>query len=247
MLHFTKMANRVRSITGNALKYTDVAAMLSDHAAVLFMEPFSTIYFFMRLAGRLTAPIMCFFIAEGFCHTRSKTKYGMRLGAFALISQFPYTFFERGTLLTYKLITDWNMIFTLFIGFFALLAYEKIANKPVKWAAVSVLCAVSFFGDWRLIAPLWLVCFYLLSNNRKKRFIVFGVLAIVEIISCIPFIISHGEIWQVGVLLAIPLLLRYRGEKGGNGAFHKWVFYWFYPLHFLVLAFIKTALLETVW
>jgi hypothetical protein len=52
----------------------------------------------------------------------------------------------------------------------------------------------------------------------------------------------QGEIWQVGVLLTIPLLLLYSGEKGGDGAFHKWVFYWFYPLHFLVLVFVKTAL-----
>jgi hypothetical protein len=189
---------------------------------------------------------MCFFIAEGFYHTRSKTKYGIRLGAFALISQVPYTFFERGTLLTSKLITDWNMIFTLFIGFCALLAYENITNKPVKWLVVTLLCAVSFFGDWRLIAPLWIVCFYLFRNNRRKRFIAFGVLAIVEIISCMPFIISRGEIWQAGVLLVIPLLLLYNGEKGGNGAFHKWLFYWFYPLHFLVLVFIKTVLIEVV-
>jgi hypothetical protein len=93
------------------------------------------------------------------------------LGAFALISQFPYTFFERGTLLTYKLITDWNMLFTLFMVFCALLVYEKIANEEPQGKP----CGSS--------------------------------------------------------------LLRYRGEKGGNGAFHKWVFYWFYPLHFLVLAF----------
>jgi hypothetical protein len=38
--------------------------------------------------------------------------------------------------------------------------------------------------------------------------------------------------------------LLYRGEKGSTAAFHKWVFYWFYPLHFLILAFIKLVLLE---
>jgi hypothetical protein len=220
--------------------------MLSDHVAALFMEASPTVYFFMRLVGRLTAPIMCFFIAEGFCHTRSKTKYGIRLGVFALISQVPYTFFERGTLLTSKLITDWNMIVTLFIGFCALIAYENIATKPVKWVAVSALCALSFFGDWRLIAPVWILCFYIFRNTGKKRFIVFGVLAVAEILSCVSFIISRGEIWQVGVLLTIPLLLLYNGEKGGNGAFHKWVFYWFYPLHFLVLVFVKTVLLEVI-
>jgi hypothetical protein len=210
---------------------------------MLFMKDYPAVYFIMRFIGRLTAAIMCFFIAEGFYYTRSKYKYGMRLGIFAIISQFAYTYAERGTILTSSLFTDWNVIFTLFVGFCVLLAYEKIDNNPAKWIVIVLLCAASFFGDWMIIAPVWILCFYIFRDDKRKRFIIFGILAVVEIASCIPFIINNGEAWQVGVLLVIPLLWFYRGEKGGGSPIHKWAFYIFYPLHLLALGMIKYLLI----
>jgi len=196
----------------------------------------------MRLIGRLTGAIMCFFIAEGFFYTRSKYKYGLRLGLFALISQIPYVFFQNRTLFTVSLFTEWNVIFTFFIGFLVLLTYEKIDNKPVKWIVIGLLCAVSYFGDWRIIAPLWILCFYIFKDSREKRIIAFCILAALEVASCIPSIINDGQLWQIGVFLVIPLLLLYNGEKGGDSPLHKWAFYLFYPLHLILLGFIKFVL-----
>jgi hypothetical protein len=232
-----------KSLNANALKYIAIAAMLSDHMAVLFKSN-PKIYFFMRLFGRLTASTMCFFIAEGFHYTRSKYRYGIRLAVFALISQFAYTFFDNRTILTYKLFVHWNVIFTLFMGFCVLLAYDKLTNKLFKWAIIGLLCALSYFGDWMIIAPLWILCFYIFRDNKKKKFIAFSVLAALEAASCIPFIINNGEIWQIGVFLVVPLLLLYNGEKGEKSPFHKWVFYFFYPLHLLALGFIKLLLIQ---
>jgi len=228
----------MKSLNANALKYIAITAMLSDHIAILFVSN-PLIYFFMRLFGRLTGATMCFFIAEGFHYTHSKFKYGMRLAVFALISQSAYTFFDNRTLLTYKLFVNWNVIFTLFMGFCVLLSYEKITNKPLKWAVIGLLCALSCFGDWMIIAPLWILCFHIFRDNKKKKFIVFAILAALEVASCIPFIINKGEIWQVGVFLVIPLLLMYNGERGGKSPFHKWAFYIFYPLHLFALGFVK--------
>ena len=232
----------VKSMNRNTLKYIAIVAMLSDHIAMLFMSEYPLIYGSMRLIGRLTAAIMCFFIAEGFHYTRSKYKYGVRLAVFALISQFAYTFFENNDLFTSRLYTDWNVIFTLFIGFCVLFVYEKITNKIAKWAIIGLLCAVSFFGDWMIIAPLWILCFYIFRDDKKKRFIVFGILATLEVASCIPFIINNGETWQLGVFLVIPLLMLYNGGKGSDNPIHKWAFYIFYPLHLVVLGFIKLLL-----
>ena len=69
------------------LKLLAITAMTCDHAALAFLSSDSVLYYLMRGFGRITAPIMAFFIAEGFMHTKSRIKYLSRLGAFALISQ----------------------------------------------------------------------------------------------------------------------------------------------------------------
>ena len=219
----------------NLLKYIAIIAMLMDHFAMTFFSGSPLVYFTMRFIGRLTAPIMSFFVAEGFYYTHSKYKYGLRLGVFALISQFAYTYFDKGTLFTYYLITNWNVIFTLFIGFWVLFVYEKIFNKFIKWTVIILLLILSYPGDWMIIAPLWTLFFHIFRDKRKKRFIIFSILAVLEVLSCIPFIISNGELWQVGVFFTIPLLLLYNGQKGSNNPIHKWAFYLFYPLHLIVL------------
>ena len=45
-----------------------------------------------HIIGRLTAPIMWFFICEGYHYTRDVKKYMIRLGIFAVISHFAYCF-----------------------------------------------------------------------------------------------------------------------------------------------------------
>ena len=234
----------MKSMNRNVLKYIAIAAMLSDHIAMLFMAGHPSVYFIMRLIGRLTGATMCFFIAEGFYYTRSKIKYGIRLGIFAIISQFAYIYSHTATIFTADFFIYWSVIFTFLIGFFVLLTYEKVSNKPLKWIIIILLCAVSYFGDWGIIAPLWILSFYIFRNNKKRNFIAFGILTALEVASCIPFMISDGEIWQAGVFLVIPLLLLYNGKKGSDNPVHKWAFYVFYPLHLLVLGIIKWVLMR---
>ena len=54
----------------NTLKYIAVIAMLADHIALAFVGMNNPAGVIMRVIGRLTAPIMCYFLAEGFFHTR---------------------------------------------------------------------------------------------------------------------------------------------------------------------------------
>ena len=68
------------------LKWLAIIAMTVDHIAYLFVEQNTLLYYFMRMFGRLTAPIMVFLLTEGYRHTRSRKKYLARLFMFAGIS-----------------------------------------------------------------------------------------------------------------------------------------------------------------
>lgn len=55
----------------NHLKILAIIAMTVDHTAFLLVDQHSLLYYFIRLFGSLTAPIMVFLLTEGYRHTRS--------------------------------------------------------------------------------------------------------------------------------------------------------------------------------
>lgn len=227
----------------NQLKYIAAAAMLIDHISAFFIPITTPLGCVMRIIGRLTAPIMCFFLAEGFRYTTSHKKYGIRLFIFAVISQFAYSFAQGISILT----PDFNMIFTLFLCFLILLTYEKIRNVILKTTVIFLLIAVSFFSDWGIIAPMWVLSFYILHNDTNYKILSFSLISLLHIvINSFPAISGgynwYGQLWQLGVFMFIPLLLLYNGKSGKKNIFSKWFFYVFYPLHLIVIGQINNII-----
>ena len=54
------------------LKIIAVVTMLIDHIAMAFLAQGSSLYMVMRSIGRLSFPIYCFLLVEGFYHTENK-------------------------------------------------------------------------------------------------------------------------------------------------------------------------------
>ena len=87
---------REKGLTRAQLKYLAITAMVVDHTAWGFVEFMSPLGQIMHLFGRLTLPIMCFFVAEGYRHTSNLKKYILRMAVFALITIIPfYLFFNE--------------------------------------------------------------------------------------------------------------------------------------------------------
>ena len=84
----------MKKLNSNYLKLIAIIAMTIDHVADLLYPgmPPSIISNLFHIIGRLTAPIMFFFICEGFYHTKDIKKYIKRLFIFAIISHFAYCF-----------------------------------------------------------------------------------------------------------------------------------------------------------
>ncbi len=192
--------NKTRKLNRNALKYIIILLMLVDHLvhwlSVCFDDQ-GAWYVIGRLLSRLTAPTMCFFLAEGFFYTRNVKKYVFRLGVFAVISHFAFIFFETGqwspvsvfdgkidvaeasyfylsgvnkTLAFYKT----SMIFTLFLGILTLSLWEKTKlHVVIKVLLTVIICAVATFGDWSYWAILYVLCFYFLRKKPVYMWITF--------------------------------------------------------------------------
>lgn len=228
-----------RGLNRTQLKYMAMLAMLIDHIGMFFIPIATPVGALCRIIGRLTAPVMCFFLAEGYRYTSSKKKYALRLLIFALISQPAYAFSHYNRLW----VADFSMLFTLLLSFLVLLSYDKIKKTPLRWIAVVALTALSYWCDWGIFAPLWVLCFFVFRNSRKKQLLSYSFIAAFVCISAVLFCILngfpwYGEVWQAGLFLFIPIFSLYNGQSGNKNAFHKWIFYVFYPLHLLILGLI---------
>lgn len=239
-----------KPLSADIIKYIAAAAMLIDHIAWCFVDTYTVLGMIMHTIGRITAPIMCYFIAEGYHYTRNVKKYLLRLGIFAAISWIPFNYMECGML---PFGAGWlrlmqSVIFTFFLGLLALaVIHKETIPKAVRVIIVILLCIVSVIGDWPVMGVVWIILFDRYRGNFKKQAIAFAVSSVVLI--TLPCIVIMGmtlaeTLFQYGVLLALVPLYFYNGGKGRGGGFNKWFFYIFYPLHMLLLGLIKYAILD---
>lgn len=66
---------RKAGLNSNTLKLLAVVALICQHVTIFFIPTTNPWYDPLFCFGMITAPIMCFFIAEGYYHTHSRRKY----------------------------------------------------------------------------------------------------------------------------------------------------------------------------
>ncbi len=236
------------------IKYMAVAAMVLNHIAYIFLVQGSFLYEIFTDIGYLTAITMCFFLVEGYGYTRSKRKYGVRLGVAALVSQVPYmmAFSGDGVMEFHNL----NMIFSLFICYLILVAFDRIYDANLRFFVVSALALASLFCDWSLFAPAFVLLFIWAGESKERRGMVFLVAAAVFCVfnfvsrlgQCpVRYNILYSLGNSAGIILAgVVIVCCYGGKcapkESRSAKFSKWFFYIFYPAHLLVLGLIRMAL-----
>ena len=228
-----------KGLSSFTLKLIAILAMTVDHAAWLFVPTQSFWGQTLHIIGRLTAPIMFFFIAEGYRHTRSVWKYAGRLFLFAAISTLPFSFYNTGKWSFYS----FGIMYTLALGLLSIFAYDKIKNPIVSTLLIFILCAASLYGDWPILGVLFCLSFHIFHGHHKKQCIAIGLMSILYYVDRIITHVNNGGIFLDGVLanlflLSIPLpifiLKFYNEEKRGKPSL-RWIFYLYYPLHLIVI------------
>jgi hypothetical protein len=215
--------------------------MLIDHTAVLLLPPekyptLTILYVIMRTIGRIAAPVMFYFLVEGYIHTSSRMKYIIRLLSFGIFSQVPYS------LVRYREMSwdNLNVMFTLFMSFAMMVIVDKVENKVLRGIVVSTIMFLTVFSDWGVMGPFMVWLFYIYHEDRKKQLISYISLSLAQILMSIFMMISgalvwYESIWQIGMILPVILIYPYNGEAGRKNIINKWSFYLFYPLHFVFL------------
>ena len=241
------MTNTKLSLNRNQLKYIVIAAMIIDHIAWAFVPTASILGQVMHFIGRLTGPTMAYFIAEGYCYTRSFKKYALRLGIFAALSWVPFVYFEFGSFpvafndgAVAAVYPYFGVLYTLLLGLFAIRLWDSNVNTTLKVFGIIGLCILSLPGDWAVFDVLFCLFFFCYRNNPKEQWTAYFWVALVCCISVFGNDPWWSGLWMVGVFM-VPFLIRYcyNGQSGSRHPFHKWFFYAFYPAHLLVLGVLK--------
>ena len=239
---------QTRGMSRDGIKYIAMVTMLLNHISTIFMESGSVMAEVFLDIGYFTAPVMCYFLAEGYQYTHSKRKYGCRLALFALISEIPYclAFTTEGVIG----FAGMNMIFTLLLCFCILYVLDRVSGRLARVLAVAGLILLSSISDWALLAPVFTLLFAWAGRSKQKTAVAFGIAAL--LFGLLNFEGGVGRFpvginllytlgCMAGVALAgIAIVCLYNGKRMEKGKeFSKWFFYLFYPVHLLVLGVIR--------
>ena len=240
-------------LDSNQLKLIAIIAMTVDHIAWAMFDgyPSALLPLVMHIIGRLTCPIMCYFIAEGYHYTSNINKYTFRLFAFAFVSHFAYIF-ASNDFVDFKsfipfyygnFLNQTSVMWSLAWGLVMLrIADSKRIKSIYKVLLVILICIITLPSDWSCIAAL---CIMAIGTNRgdfrkQMSWMIFYV-ALYSFVYFFAIDKAYG-ILQMGVVLSIPVIAMYNGKRGKNpkiNKFMKWFFYIFYPLHLFVIGLIN--------
>ncbi len=236
------MTDNKKYLSANILKYIAIVAMTIDHIAWNFVDKMSPLGQCMHIIGRLTLPIMSFFIAEGYYKTSNIKKYITRLSIFAVISAFAYGFCSYDFEISKY--NNFGVIYTLLLGLFAINIWNTDFKLIFKYAIIIAVCLISLFGDWPIFGILYCLTFAIYHNNFSSQCKAFTIISIFMVAGATFANVYNGlsplrELYQFGVFLALPLLYFYNGKRGKGGNFNKWIFYAYYPFHLIVIGILK--------
>jgi len=241
----------IKKLDSNVLKFIAIIAMTVDHIAWAVFPGYSAdiVPVVLHILGRITCPIMCYFIAEGYHHTLNINKYTARLFLFSIISHFAYiaasnNFVDFKSFIPFyygDVFNQTSVIWSLTWGLVMLRVVNssKIKNNIFKIVLVLLICVISFPSDWSCIASL---CILAIGTNRgsfKKQML--WMCFYVFLYATVYFFALdkvYGII-QLGVVLAIPFLMMYNRKRGRNqkiNSIMKWFFYVYYPLHLTLIS-----------
>jgi len=244
------------------LKITALVIMTIDHIAAFSVVPMPyEVYIVMRAIGRIAAPLFLFLLVEGLRHTKDRKKYILRLYVAGVIMQVIrtiYIFDDMGNIFQTFFYTALYITCIDAIGkkerhkirpeYFIYLSMLFIfINMHFGHALLNIFCPSPFNVEYSFLFVLLGVAWYYVKNKKINCLIFIGLSVISGLVESSVF--SSGGLSSGGftfdhlfgsiqwlMVLAVPFMLLYNGEKGRGGL--KYLFYIYYPAHQMLFVLI---------
>lgn len=206
--------------TGAAVVNTIIYNTNMRHTDLSAWEDMQRLYRWMRAIGRLAFPIFCFLLVEGYFHTRSVKKYISRMFLFALVSEFPFDFALKAGVPYWQ---KQNVYFTLLISLICIWLMDNLRGIPwiqlfVVYASMTL--ANALMTDYNFKGVFLIVMLYLFHDHRLYQSVAGGA----------------AIAWENYAPLSFILCFFYNGRRGLK---LRYFFYFFYPVHLIVLGIIR--------
>jgi len=224
------------------LKVIAVFAMLIDHIAVIFYQSFSpTLVMQMRIVGRLAFPIFAFLVVQSFLHTSNRINYLARILGFGVAMILGLTVLSSFGV---QVPTVINIFITLGLGFIAIWLIEQFwdTSKIITTLFVLSILMVAeiIHTDYAAYGVATIILFYI--TREHKIWMMFGFAALTGASVMFEFLrYENASLIQLFAIASVLLLALYNGKKGKFS--FKYFFYFFYPIHFIVLSLIRYMML----
>ncbi len=216
-------------MTSFVIKIIACFTMILDHIkyAIPFTSNWVTIYL-----GRISFPLFAFLLSEGYSHTKDLKRYYKRLLIFGIISQIPFMLFRT-------LVGDWkllNIMFTLLLGLICITIFEKEKRKWISFPIITivVILAEIIKVDYGWFGVLSIFIIHILKNKKMLLIPIYSIIVTIFYYTLIgkEVLTISGSLYIISTIISMSFIALYNGKEGKK---FKNFFYWFYPIHMLIV------------
>lgn len=227
-----------KGLSSNLIKIIALITMTIDHVGVMLYPNIDV----LRIIGRISFPLFAYQIAEGCKYTKNKLKHFLFIFILGVVCQVVFYFSNKqiyqGILISFSL------------SILLIYSYDYAIKTKKWWAfllAIMVLLAIGglnfllplafkkgqFYFDYGFTGILLAFLIYIPKNYKIK--LLFALIGTI--------LVSIESRWRIQwwSLLSIVILAFYNGKKGILNI--KYLFYIYYPLHFVILYGIQMLIL----
>ena len=201
----------MKKLNSNHLKIIAIIAMTIDHLTWLSFPGCQKIWYviLLHIIGRLTAPIMWFFIVEGYNYTHNLKKYLIRLFSFAIISHFAYCLAFGISFIPNSIFNGTSVMWSLAWAVALLAIFDSKINEKLKVLLMILVFIITFPSDWSCIAVFSIIFMNKYRNDFKKQMLMMMIGTLMYAIVYFIFLDKVYGLLQLFTCLSIPILYLY--------------------------------------